>query len=552
MKSYLQMNKEELAALREDLCRKYEDYKEMGLSLDMSRGKPSLDQMALSMGMFVDGCDPAKWMTEDGIDCRNYGMLEGVPQARRLMAAMMDCDPDQIIIGGNSSLNMMYDVVMRAKVFGILGNKPWGELPLVHFLCPVPGYDRHFKILEELGINMINVPMTEDGPDMDMVERLVTSDPMIKGIWCVPKFSNPTGTVYSDETVRRLAAMKPAAKDFRIFWDNAYAVHYLYEDNQPQILDILKECAKAGHPDMVYEFASTSKVTMSGAGIAAFASSPKNVAEFKKRLSVQTIGYDKLNMLRHVNLLKDEETLKAHMMKHAAIIRPKFETVEEILEEELGGLEIGSWNKPLGGYFISFQARVGCAKKIVEYCKNAGVVMTGAGAAFPYGKDPQDSNIRIAPTYPGLNELKIATRLFALCVKLVTVDKLIQELSIDPIIKEVFTQEDYDAIMALEEHHVKEFYETKPAGDYIVKVTHKPQRFRRERMLYIVQLNGYHDNLVNDDMYWRAEPKKFFAGTPTLQQIWDALQENLDYFRDKKEFHMSKLNLTFDKIEFDS
>lgn len=552
MKSYPEMNKEELQAQKEVLMQQYEAYKEMGLSLDMSRGKPGPDQMDLSMEMFADGCDEKKWRTETGVDARNYGILDGVPEAKRLMAAVMGCREEEVIVGGNASLNLMYDVLMRAEMFGILGSEPWSHFPMVHFLCPVPGYDRHFRILEKLGINMINVPMTENGPDMDVVEKLAASDPMIKGIWCVPKFSNPGGVVYSEETVRRLAALKPAAKDFRIFWDNAYSIHYLYEEDQPQIPDILSACREAGNPDLVYEFASTSKITIPGAGIAAFAASPKNLAEFRKHLAVQTIGYDKLNMLRHAALLKDEETLKAHMMKHAALIRPKFEAVEEILEEELGGLGAGTWNKPLGGYFISFNARVGCAKRIVELCKKAGVVMTDAGAAYPYGKDPQDSNIRIAPTYPTLEELKLAAKLFALCVKIATVDKLIQELSIDPIIKQVFTEEDYKAIMTLEDHHVKEFYETKPAGDYIVKVTHKPQRFRRERMLYIVQLNGYTDNLVNDDMYWRAEPKKFFAGTPTLQQIWDALQENLDYFHDKKEFHIAKLNLTFDKIEFDS
>jgi len=380
----------------------------------------------------------------------------------------------------------------------------------------------------------------------------LVKDPNVKGIWCVPKFSNPDGCVYSDDTVRRMAALKPAARDFRIFWDNAYAVHYLYENQQPQILDILSECEKAGNPDMVYEFASTSKVTFSGGGISAFASSPANLAEYKKRMAVQTIGFDKLNMLRHAAFLGDYDHLIAHMMKHAELIRPKFEAVEQIFAKELGGLGIGSWTKPLGGYFISFTARTGCARKIVEKCKAAGVTLTGAGAAYPYGKDPRDANIRIAPTYPSLEELKQAAELFTLCVKLVTVEKLIQEADIDPIIKQVFTEKDYQKFLSIEDHRIKESYETKPAGDWIVKVMHKPQRFRRERMLYIVQLNGYTDNLANDDMYWRAEPKKFFAGTPSLQQIWDALQENLDYFRDKEEFHIAKLNLTFDKIEFDS
>ena len=536
--SYLEKNKEELEALYEELKKEYQKYKSMGLSLDMSRGKPCPQQLDLSMPMLESSAKC--WKSEDGTDGRNYGELEGAVEAKRLMASMMGCRMDQTVICGNASLNLMYDVITRAELFGILGNTPWSKLPRVDFLCPVPGYDRHFRLCESMGINMVNVPMTPEGPDMDVVEKLV-KDPNVKGIWCVPKFSNPDGCVYSDETVRRLAALKPAAPDFRIFWDNAYAVHYLYEDNQPQILDILEECEKAGHPDMVYEFASTSKVTFSGGGISAFAASAANLAEYKKR-----------NMLRHAAFLGDYENLIGHMMNHASIIRPKFELVEKILEEELGGLGIGSWTKPLGGYFISFTAYTGCAKKIVAKCKEAGVVLTEAGAAFPYGKDPRDANIRIAPTFPSMEELEQAARLFTLCVKLVSVEKLIQEANIDPMIREIFTEKDYEKFLSIEDHRVKEIYETEPVHDWLVKVTHKPQRFRRERMLYIVQLNGYSDNLANDDMYWRAEPKKFFAGTPCLQQIWDALQENLDYFRDKWESRSSKLNLTFDKIEFDS
>ena len=549
MKSYLSMTKEELLELQEQLNREYEAWKQKGLALDMSRGKPAPDQLDLSMPMLEHAAE--YWKSEDGTDGRNYGEMEGAVEAKRLMSELMGCKAEQTVICGNASLNLMYDVLIRAELFGILGNTPWSKLPRVDFLCPVPGYDRHFRLLESMGINMINVPMTPDGPDMDVVERLV-QDPVVKGIWCVPKFSNPDGCVYSDETVRRLAALKPAAKDFRIFWDNAYAVHYLYPDNMPQILDILEECEKAGNPDLVYEFASTSKVTFSGGGISAFAASPANLAEYEKRMAVQTIGFDKLNMLRHAAFLGSYDHLIAHMMKHAELIRPKFEAVQEILERELGGLEIGSWTRPLGGYFISFTARTGCAKNIVEKCKNAGVKLTGAGAAYPYGKDPRDANIRIAPTFPSIGELREATELFALCVKLATVEKLLQELDIDPIIKQIFTEEDYAKFLSIEDHRTKEIYETEPVGDWLVKVTHKPQRFRRERMLYIVQLNGYSDNLANDDLYWRAEPKKFFAGTPSLQQIWDALQENLDYFRDKKEFHMERLNLEFTTIEFDS
>ena len=543
------MTREELVSLKEELEKKYQEKKNLNLSLDMSRGKPGADQLALSEEML----SLPVWKAENGTDGRNYGVVDGLPEAKKLMADMMGCREDRVIVGGNSSLNLMYDVLMRAEQFGILGSTPWNKLPLVSFLCPVPGYDRHFRITETLGINMINVPMTEDGPDMDVVEKLVASDETIKGIWCVPKFSNPDGVVYSDETVKRLAALKPAAKDFRIFWDNAYVVHYLYEEDQPQILDIISECEKAGNPDLVYEFASTSKVTFPGAGISAMAASEANLKEQKKYLGVQTIGYDKLNMLRHVAFLKDYDGMKAHMMKQAALIRPKFEAVEKMLEEELGGLEIGSWTRPKGGYFISFTSLTGCAARVIDLCKEAGVKMTGAGAAFPYGKDPRDNNIRIAPTYPEVEELEQAAELFVLCVKLASAEILIRRMDIDPVIRKVFTQEDYDKIMALEDHRTKEIYESTPVDDWIVKVTHKPQRFRRERMLYIVQLNHYlADNLANDDMYWRAEPKKFFAGTPSLEQIWDALQANLDYFNDKEEFHVSRLNLTFDKPEFDS
>jgi DNA-binding transcriptional MocR family regulator len=320
----------------------------------------------------------------------------------------------------------MYDTVARAMTHGIMGNTPWCKLDKVKFLCPVPGYDRHFSITEYFGIEMINIPMHADGPDMDMVEKLVSEDEAVKGIWCVPKYSNPTGNSYSDEVVRRFARLKPAAKDFRIFWDNAYGIHHLYDDVQDELIEILTECKKAGNPDMVYKFASTSKISFPGSGIAAIATSHNNMEDIKKQLCIQTIGHDKVNQLRHVRFFGDIEGMKEHMRLHANILRPKFEMVLNIFREELGGLEIGSWIEPKGGYFVSFDAMPGCAKKIVSRCKKAGVVLTGAGATYPYGKDPQDSNIRIAPSYPPVADLEIATRLFCLCVKLVSVDKLLE------------------------------------------------------------------------------------------------------------------------------
>ena len=321
----------------------------------------------------------------------------------------------------------MYDTIARSMTHGVMGSTPWCKLDHVKFLCPSPGYDRHFAITEYFGIEMITVPMTPDGPDMDMVERLVSEDKAIKGIWCVPKYSNPQGLTYSDETVRRFARLKPAAKDFRIFWDNAYSVHHLYDDKQDQLIEILAECEKAGNPDMVYKFSSTSKISFPGSGVAAIATSPNNMEEIKKALTIQTIGHDKLNQLRHVKFYKDIDGITAHMKKHAEILRPKFEAVLDILEKELGGLQIGSWIRPRGGYFISFDSMDGCAKAIVRKAKEAGVVMTGAGATYPYGKDPHDSNIRIAPSFPTLEELKTAARLFTLCVKLASVEKLLED-----------------------------------------------------------------------------------------------------------------------------
>lgn len=427
MEKYEKLSKSDLEELRKILSAEYVEAKSKGLKLDMSRGKPSPAQLDLAMGLLDAVNSSTVTKAEDGTDCRNYGGLTGILEARRLMAEVMGTSVDKVIVYGNSSLNIMYDTISRFMIKGTGGSTPWCRLDKVKFLCPVPGYDRHFAITEHFGIEMINVPMLSDGPDMDMVEKLAAEDASVKGIWCVPKFSNPGGCVYSDDTVRRLAALKPAAKDFRIMWDNAYALHYLYADNQPKLLDLVSECEKAGNPDMVYEFASTSKISFAGGGIAALATSEANLAEVKKALTIQTIGYDKINQLRHVKFYKNLDGIMTHMMNQAEMLRPKFEAVEAVFEEKLSGLGIGTWTKPLGGYFISFDALPGCAKAIVAKCKEAGVVLTGAGATYPYGRDPQDSNIRIAPSFPTPEEMKQAAELFVLCVKLVSIEKLLAE-----------------------------------------------------------------------------------------------------------------------------
>ena len=426
MKSYREMSREELLDLKKELEIRYQEVQAQNLHLDMSRGKPSAEQLDISMGMMDVLHSGVDLKDSEGVDCRNYGVLDGVKEAKELLGQMSEVSPDKIIIYGNSSLNVMYDTVARAMTHGIMGHAPWCKQEQVKFLCPVPGYDRHFAITEYFGIEMINVPMTPEGPDMELVEKLVSSDPAIKGIWCVPKYSNPQGITYSDETVRRFANLDPAAEDFRIFWDNAYCVHHLYDDHQDFLLEILDECEKAGNPDIVYKFCSTSKISFPGSGVACIATSPNNLKDIKKQLTIQTIGHDKVNQLRHVRFFKDIDGIHEHMRKHAAIMRPKFEAVLNTLERELSGLEIGSWIRPRGGYFISFDAMEGCAKAIVAKCKEAGVVMTGAGATYPYGKDPKDSNIRIAPSFPTKEELAVATDLFVLCVKLASVEKLLE------------------------------------------------------------------------------------------------------------------------------
>ncbi len=425
MKTYQEMSRGELLQEQAVLEAEYEKIKEAGLNLDMSRGKPGVEQLELSMPMLDVLNSQSILKSENGTDLRNYGILDGIPEAKRLFGDMLRCVPEKVMIYGNSSLNIMYDQVARAMFDGICGHTPWGRQGTVKFLCPVPGYDRHFSITEHFGIEMINIPMTEEGPDMDLVEQHVNNDPLVKGIWCVPKYSNPQGIVYSDKTVLRFANLKPAAKDFRIFWDNAYVVHHLYEEDQAEILDILEECEKAGNPDMVFEFCSTSKVTFSGSGVSALATSQPNITDITNQLKNQTIGFDKINQLRHVRYFKDINGVYEHMKKHADIIRPKFELVEKILEREIKPRGIGKWINPRGGYFICFETIEGCARDVIAKCKGAGITMTGAGAPFPYGKDPKDSVIRIAPTYPSLKELELATNAFVACVKLSSVQKLL-------------------------------------------------------------------------------------------------------------------------------
>ena len=428
MKPYIEWTKEELVAEKARLEQEFAEVKAKGLNLNISRGKPAAAQLDLTEGMLTVLSKNEDTFAEDGTDCRNYGVLTGIPEARKLIGDICEVPAENVIVYGNASLTIMFDTVARSFLKGVAGCTPWNKLDKVKFLCPVPGYDRHFGVTEYFGVEMINVPMTPEGPDMDMVEKLVAEDDAIKGIWCVPKYSNPQGYTYSDETVRRFAALKPAAKDFRIFWDNAYNVHHLYDEPQDVILELLSECEKAGNPDMVYKFSSTSKISFPGSGVAAISASKANLDDLRTHLTIQTIGHDKLNQLRHVRYFKDIHGIETQMKKHAEILRPKFEAVLEILDRELGDLEIGTWTKPHGGYFISFEALDGCAKAIVAKAKEAGVVMTGAGATYPYKKDPHDSNIRIAPSFPPIDELVQATELFVLCVKLVSVDKLLENM----------------------------------------------------------------------------------------------------------------------------
>ena len=411
---------EELVMYQNELKQKLEKFKGMGLNLNMARGKPCKEQLDLSNAMIDEGID-----FSINIDYRNYGLLDGIPEAKKLFAESMNVLEEELIIGGNSSLNLMYDTLVRAMLFGTVDSiKPWSQYEKIKFICPSPGYDRHFGICEDLGIEMIMVPMTEDGPDMDRVEELVQSDETIKGIWCIPKYSNPTGITYSDEVVGRLASMKCAANDFRIMWDNAYNIHHL-NNNGDELKDLLIECKKTNNANRVYMYSSTSKVTFPGSGIAVMAMSKENADDVRKHMGYQTIGSNKINQLMHVRFLPTADAIEAHMMKHAEILEPKFDKVLEVLEREIGGLNIAKWNNPNGGYFINLDVMEGCAKDVVACCLSHGVTLTPAGATFPYGNDPKDTNIRIAPTFPPLEELELAIEVLATCIQYVAVHKIL-------------------------------------------------------------------------------------------------------------------------------
>ena len=416
MSEYKMMSKQELLSEQEALLKRFEEYKAMGLKLDMSRGKPSKEQLDLSMDMLK----PIDY-TENGFDVRNYGILDGLQSCKELFAQLLDVDAKNVLVGPAASLNLMYDYICQCYCEGVLGSTPWSKLDSVKFLCPVPGYDRHFTILDHFGIEMINVPMTAEGPDMEVIEELI-KDESVKGMFCVPKYSNPQGITFSDETVKRIARMKPAAKDFRIVWDNAYCVHDI-KDEGDELLNIFK--VDGVNEDMIIEVCSTAKMTFPGAGISALVASDANMKQIKNRLNCQTISYDKMNQLRHVRFFKNLDGIKAHMKKHAAIMKPKFDMVIEHLENELGGLGIASWIDPKGGYFISLDVMEGCAKRVGELCKEAGVTLTTVGATYPYFNDPKDSNIRIAPSLPPVAELDTATRILCVSVKLAAIEKLL-------------------------------------------------------------------------------------------------------------------------------
>lgn len=421
--NYLNMSKSELTQQLEQLQAEYKKYQDMGLKLDMSRGKPGAEQLNLSEGLLKTIVSNDDCKTADGLDCRNYGVLTGIPEIKEMFAELLGVEENEIMVGGNSSLNMMFDAVSAMMTANVNGGTPWAKLDKVKWLCPAPGYDRHFGITEYFGIEMITVPMTSQGPDMDMVEELVSNDSSIKGIWCVPKYSNPQGITYSDETVTRFAKLKPAADDFRIIWDNAYAIHDIAQQGDT-LLNIMEECKKYGNEDLPIIFASTSKITFPGAGVACMAASDKNMKFFLNKYTIQTIGYDKMNMLRHVKFFGNYQGLLDHMQKHRAVLEPRFKAVVDKLDAELSGLGIAQWVNPKGGYFVSVDVLEGCAKRVVQLCKDAGVVLTGAGATYPYGKDPKDSNIRLAPTLPPVEELEIAMNLFCLSTKIAALEKL--------------------------------------------------------------------------------------------------------------------------------
>ena len=420
-----EMSRDEVISFREENVKLYNDFKAQGLCLNMARGNPCKEQLELSVDM-LKVFDDGEFLSEDGIDVRNYGVLDGITEAKKFFSDMIGVGEDEIIIFGNSSLNAMFFAVQTAFNKGVLGGKPWSQCEKVKFFCPVPGYDRHFKVTEFFGVEMINIPMTADGPDMDMIEKLVADDESIKGIWCVPQYSNPDGIVYSDETVKRFAALKPKAEDFRIFWDNAYCIHHL-TDKPVKILNILEEAKKNNNENIVYIFGSTSKITFPGAGVAVMGASKANIDSLRGYLGISIISYDKMNQFRHVKYFGTFDNMLKHMDKHRAIIAPKFKVVSDTLNSELAPYGIGSWSDPKGGYFVSFNAPDGCAKKIVKMCAEAGVTLTGAGATFPYGVDPDDRNIRLAPTYPPIEDLAKAMELFVICVKIAAAEKLLAE-----------------------------------------------------------------------------------------------------------------------------
>ena len=426
-KSFSEMSYEELKALIAAEQKKLDHWSDMDLTLDLTRGKPNQAQLDLSSGMLNIISDRGDCFSASGLDCRNYGILDGLPETKKLFSDLLDIPAKNILVLGNSSLNVMYDTIVRAMLFGVAGgHEPWCRQGRIKFICPSPGYDRHFTICREMGIEMVPVKMNDDGPDMNEVYNIACSDPSVKGMWCVPKFSNPEGITYSDEVVEQIAMMKPAAPDFRIFWDNAYVVHELYDENVP-LANIFELAKQYGTEDNIFYFASTSKITFPGSGLAIMAASDKNLEQIRPIIATQTIGYDKINQMRHVKFFKNADGIRAHMRLHAAILRPKFELVENKFEENLGGLGIAHWTKPRGGYFISLYVNNGCARRVYQLARSVGVTLTTAGSTYPYGRDPYDANLRIAPSYPELDELSQAIEILCSCIKVACAEKILKD-----------------------------------------------------------------------------------------------------------------------------
>ena len=426
-KSFSEMSHEELKALIAAEQKKLDHWSDMDSTLDLTRGKPNQAQLDLSSGMLSIISNRGDCFSASGLDCRNYGILDGLPETKKLFSDLLDIPAKNILVLGNSSLNVMYDTIVRAMLFGVAGgHEPWCRQGRIKFICPSPGYDRHFTICREMGIEMVPVKMNDDGPDMNEVYNIACSDPSVKGMWCVPKFSNPEGITYSDEVVEQIAMMKPAAPDFRIFWDNAYVVHELYDENVP-LANIFELAKQYGTEDNIFYFASTSKITFPGSGLAIMAASDKNLEQIRPIIATQTIGYDKINQMRHVKFFKNADGIRAHMRLHAAILRPKFELVENKFEENLGGLGIAHWTKPRGGYFISLYVNNGCARRVYQLARSVGVTLTTAGSTYPYGRDPYDANLRIAPSYPELDELSQAIEILCSCIKVACAEKILKD-----------------------------------------------------------------------------------------------------------------------------